>query len=115
MTASKLSVFVTTQARWRAGEDKSAPGFGRSALAIVWDFADLNPFADAGGDWEEMTIAAEKVIAKSRVSPGQIISAAAQDNSFPVGCVVSTDPPYYDNVLYAYLSDYFYVWLRRSF
>jgi hypothetical protein len=51
----------STQARWRPGENKSAPGFGRQAIPMVWDYAELNPFAGAGGDWDEMVKASQTV------------------------------------------------------
>lgn len=115
MAASKEAVSLVTQARWRAGEGKSAPGFGRQALPMVWDFADLNPFAGAGGDFGGIVDAAATVL---RGAPATVaghaeqLDAAAQLMS--VDKVVSTDPPYYDNIGYADLSDFFYVWLRRS-
>lgn len=112
--ASKLAVFLTTQARWRSGEGKSAPAFARQAVPMVWDFADLNPFAGAGGDWDEMIKAAAKVISGLPIGTGEIRLAAAQENHFPSGVTVNTDPPYYDNIGYSDLSDYFYVWLRRT-
>jgi putative DNA methylase len=49
LITSKETIFLNTMARWRAGEDKSAPAFGRQALPIVWDYAEINPFAGAGG------------------------------------------------------------------
>jgi putative DNA methylase len=113
-TSSKLAVFLTTQARWRSGEGKSAPGFGRQALPMVWDFADLNPFAGAGGDWEEMIGACSKVLQRLPATWGSIKVHAAQKNDYPTSSIINTDPPYYDNIGYADLSDYFYVWLRRT-
>lgn len=115
MAVSKQTVFLVTQARWRAGEGKSAPAFGRQALPIVWDYADLNPFAGAGGDFVGIVEGAEKTL---RNGPATVIGSVQQANataqSISLDKVVSTDPPYYDNVGYADLSDYFYVWLRRS-
>jgi putative DNA methylase len=113
-SVSKLAVFLTTQARWRSGEGKSAPGFGRQALPMVWDFADLNPFAGAGGDWNEMIAACSKVLERLPASSGAIYSRAAQNSDYPNPVIINTDPPYYDNIGYADLSDYFYVWLRRT-
>lgn len=115
IAVSKETVSLVTQARWRAGEGKSAPAFGRQALPMVWDFADLNPFAGAGGDFMGIVHAAGKVLQTLPASPGGYAAqadAAAQPMS--LGKIVSTDPPYYDNIGYADLSDYFYVWLRRS-
>src|SRR5262249_5096799 len=51
LCASKAAAFHTSQARWRPNESKTAPAFGRQALPMVWDFAETNPFAGAGGDW----------------------------------------------------------------
>ena len=62
MAVSKETVFLVTQARWRAGEGKSAPGFGRQALPMVWDYADLNPFAGAGGDFLGVIEGVEKTL-----------------------------------------------------
>ena len=65
LAVSKETVFLVTQARWRAGEGKSAPAFGRQALPMVWDFADLNPFAGAGGDFLGIIGGTEKTLLKS--------------------------------------------------
>ena len=115
MAVSKETVFLVTQARWRAGEGKSAPAFGRQALPMVWDFADLNPFAGAGGDFLGIIEGTEKTL---RSSPpplyGSVSQADAATQAASLEKVVSTDPPYYDNIGYADLSDFFYVWLRRS-
>jgi putative DNA methylase len=82
---------------------------------MVWDFADLNPFAGAGGDFLGIVEGAEKML---RNSPppvrGNANQADAATQTFSTDRIVSTDPPYYDNIGYADLSDYFYVWLRRS-
>ena len=115
MAVSKETAFLVTQARWRAGEGKSAPAFGRQALPMVWDYADLNPFAGAGGDFLGLIDAHGKTLHNA---PPPIASRATQANATARGIsdgkLVSTDPPYYDNIGYADLSDFFYVWLRRS-
>ena len=115
LAASKETVFLVTQARWRAGEGKSAPAFGRQAMPMVWDFAEVNPFAGAGGDFEGVINGIEKCVRNS--PPPTVATSRQMDATAPVGesnRVVSTDPPYYDNIGYADLSDYFYVWLRRA-
>ena len=115
IAVSKEAVFLVTQARWRTGEGKSAPAFGRQAIPMVWDFADLNPFAGAGGDFYGVIEGIAKTL---RNSPppraGHATQAEATTQTISRGKVVSTDPPYYDNVGYADLSDFFYVWLRRT-
>ena len=115
VAVSKETAFLVTQARWRTKEGKSAPAFGRQAIPMVWDFADLNPFAGAGGDFLGVIEGVEKTIRNSPLPvPGHAgqTDAASQETSYDK--LVSTDPPYYDNIGYADLSDYFYVWLRRS-
>lgn len=115
LATSKLSVFLTSLSRWRAGEGKTAPAFGRQAIAMTWDFADVNPFAGAGGDFEGVVDGAAKALASfAPIKRGHAIQSDAQTQSVSTSKVVSTDPPYYDNIGYADLSDYFYVWLRRS-
>ena len=115
VAVSKETAFLVTQARWRPREGKSAPAFGRQAIAMVWDFADLNPFAGAGGDFLGVIEGVEKTLRNLPLPvPGHAgqTDAASQETSYDK--LVSTDPPYYDNIGYADLSDFFYVWLRRS-
>ena len=112
---SKETVFLVTQARWRAGEGKSAPAFGRQAIPMVWDYADLNPFAGAGGDFLGVIQGIEKSLCNLPLPVyGRSTQANATSQDLSSDRLVSTDPPYYDNIGYADLSDYFYVWLRRS-
>nr|WP_299425668.1 DUF1156 domain-containing protein [uncultured Meiothermus sp.] len=117
LTASKTTVFHNTLARWRAGEDKSAPAFGRQALPMVWDYAEVNPFAGAGGDFYGVVDGTGRVLLG--IQPNSNGSVSQHDAASPYRdkskIVISTDPPYYDNIGYADLSDFFYVWLRRVF
>jgi putative DNA methylase len=115
LAVSKLTVFLVTLSRWRAGEGKSAPSFGRQAIPMVWDYADINPFAGAGGDFEGIVDGAAKALLNSpSPTTGQSMQMDARRQTLSKSHVVSTDPPYYDNIGYADLSDFFYVWLRRS-
>ena len=100
---SKATTFHNMLARWRPGENKSAPAFGRQALQMVWDTAEVNPFAKAGGDFSGIVDAASKVIASLPAAPpgeAEQADATLAINS-PILSIVSTDPPYYDNVPYA--------------
>ncbi len=110
---------LTVGVRWRTTVEAHASTFSRQALPMVWDFMEVNPFSGATGDWDGAVEWVEKVAlhgVASRLSPGQAAQGDARALSLPddsVPCVV-TDPPYYDAVPYADLSDFFYVWLRRS-
>lgn len=114
---SKLTTFNNSLALWRAKENKSASGLGRQAFAMTWDFAEINPFAEAGGDFQEIAVrAAPKVISSLPGSPNSIVTQldARTVINTKGNPLISTDPPYYDNIGYADLSDFFYIWLRSS-
>jgi putative DNA methylase len=90
--------------------------FGRQAIAMVWDHAEGNPFSTSTGNWMGALEWIERVIVTSLSAfiNGSVVQSDAQTQSISLDKVVSTDPPYYDNICYADLSDFFYVWLRRS-
>jgi putative DNA methylase len=116
LAASKAAVFHCSLARWRAGEGKSAPAFGRQAVAMIWDYTEVNPFAGAGGDWAGIVSGTRSVL--ERLPPNGLEAVATQLDATQVGpgspAVYLTDPPYYDNIGYADLSDFFYIWLRKT-
>jgi putative DNA methylase len=89
--------------------------FSRQAIQMTWDFAESNPLGGASGNYVSAT---ELVIKVMGNLPGDKRGAATQGDASvqatTLDKVVSTDPPYYDNIGYADLSDFFYVWLRRS-
>ncbi len=91
--------------------------FARQAIPISWDFAEANPFSDSTGNWMSMVNWVRKAVAHLPAS--ELGSTAVQmDARVRVqrtsSLVISTDPPYYDNVPYADISDFFYVWLRKN-
>lgn len=91
--------------------------FARQAIPMTWDYAEANIFSDSGGGFLSSLDWIIPAIQRSAVptGPGGLFLVDAAKNSFPVRpIVISTDPPYYDNIGYADLSDFFYVWLRRS-
>jgi len=89
--------------------------FTRQAIPMTWDFTEANPFSSSSGNWEGMLVWTVRVLRS--LGMGQIgLSSQLDAQNQVTSCqkVVSTDPPYYDNVPYADLSDFFYVWMRRS-
>jgi putative DNA methylase len=89
--------------------------FARQAIPMVWDFAEASPFSDAGGNIAMFVERISDAIATSpRASPATVNQADAAVLPTTLRPLVCTDPPYYDNIGYADLSDFFYVWLRRS-
>jgi putative DNA methylase len=82
---------------------------------MIWDFAEANPFANAAGDIASASEAIRQVIDFVPAGPdGSVVQLDATATLSIGKPCVSTDPPYYDNIGYADLSDFFYVWLRRS-
>lgn len=89
--------------------------FGRQAIPMAWDHAEANPFSGSGGNFEKnLSYVAMGIDHLAGAAPGHASQVDAATNQISAGKLVSTDPPYYDNIGYADLSDYFYVWLRRS-
>ncbi|WP_017365771.1 DUF1156 domain-containing protein [Methylococcus capsulatus] len=89
--------------------------FARQAIPMAWDFGEANPFSDSGGGFSSAFEWIEPAVRSLRGGcAGYGDGADAQTQTLSRDKVVSTDPPYYDNIGYADLSDFFYVWLRRS-
>lgn len=90
--------------------------FGRQSLPMTWDYAEVNFFSESTGSIDKVlnTIAASIENLPHKPSPGRALQADAKTQSVSSGLFVSTDPPYYDNIGYADLSDFFYAWARRS-
>ena len=112
---SRISQYWSNITSWHNGGEKLQPVFGRQAIPMVWDFSEGNPYSDSTGNFQGSVDWVGKCI-QSFLGKGhaQSIAADASNQTFSYGKVVSTDPPYYDNIGYADLSDFFYVWLRRS-
>ena len=90
--------------------------FRRQAIPMTWDFGEANPFADSSGSLSKTVEAIAKVLPLSLSAAANAVAlqADAQTQTVSNGKVISTDPPYYDNIGYADLSDFLYVWLRKS-
>ncbi|MFZ1550254.1 MAG: hypothetical protein WAV53_02510, partial [Anaerolineae bacterium] len=89
--------------------------FARQVLPMTWDFAEGNPMSSSTGNiigqFEYITNA---MLRLPQVGYGEASQAEATTQTISVGKIVSTDPPYFDNVPYADISDFFYLWMRRS-
>jgi len=114
---SRVSMSGMSCTRWNAVAEKMQHTFGRQALPIVWDFAEVVVTADAPGNWKSGYELISEVIETSRsCGAGQVQQADATEHPLPddTAHVWFTDPPYYDAVPYADLSDFFLVWLKRA-
>jgi putative DNA methylase len=111
----KMTDTNTTLCTWQMDPPRLRATFGRQALPMTWDYAEACIFADAAGDFQRCVGSLTEVLDRQVTGPvGQTARRDATDVPIASKVVVSTDPPYYDNIGYADLSDFFYVWLRRS-
>jgi adenine-specific DNA methylase len=119
LAMSKIVMQNSSSCRWKSSGESLMDTFGRQALPIVWDFAEANPFAGSTGDfgvaidWVSEVLALTDCLAGRN---GQIQQADATKHPLPneTATVWFTDPPYYDNIAYADLSDFFFVWFKRT-
>ncbi len=101
---------------WNINNQQIRETFSKQAIPMTWDFVEANPFSKKMASWDSMLKTVVKGIQSlPTVQQGQTAQRDARARIEEVGqCVISTDPPYYDNISYADLSDLFYVWLRRG-
>ena len=116
LAVSRLADAQNALCQWGPSADQTQHLFRRQAIPMVWDYAESSVFSEAAGDLKTTIGSMCRVLSSEvAVGIGSIGNINASKNSFPVRpIVISTDPPYYDNIGYADLSDFFYVWLRRS-
>ena len=116
---SKQTDLGNSLCRWEPIAQCPRQLFGRQAIPMVWDYAEGNPLGNNSGSWTVFVDGIVKAFSKAfefvqTSTSGRCRQADAGTQSISSGKVASTDPPYYDNIGYADLSDFFYVWLRRS-
>jgi len=119
-TVDKLADLANSLCAWEPLAQCPRHLFGKQTISMVWDYAEGNPFGGSSGSWkillENLMRSLESPLLEfERNSVGQVkqLDAAQMvDGMSPL--IVSTDPPYYDNIGYADLSDFFYIWLRKS-
>lgn len=111
----KIALTNVSLAAWQTNPERLTQAYSRQAIPMTWDFAEANPLSSAGGGYGLTAIAIAKVL--ERLVPGAP-GSAGQGNAIDVvgkqQVLLATDPPYYDNIGYSDLSDFFYVWLRRT-
>ena len=115
LAVDKATDYNTTLVAWSPTRNQAKSTFARQALPRVWDYSEVNPLARAAGDFIVSIEGGVRFLETDLSCTGGLaiqFDAATQEVS--ADKVVSTDPPYYDNIGYADLSDFFYVWLRRS-
>ncbi|GAB3626958.1 hypothetical protein PTE30175_03560 [Pandoraea terrae] len=111
----RLAMTGNNLVRWNGVGEKAQHSFGRQAFPMLWDFAEPNFLADATGSLSAgIFYSYDPLPLLPTETSGVVKQLDAQSQTISSGKVVSTDPPYYNNIAYADLSDFFYVWLRKS-
>ncbi len=122
LTLDRMASSNNTLCRWQPSGEKIADVFGRQALPMVWDFVEPNQIDGKSRSWRELfkdtkaTYSHLSRITYPKYLQSTVTQSSATQLSYPDAYfdAVLTDPPYYDNVPYSYLSDFFYVWLKRT-
>jgi len=114
-TLSKIANLGSSITSWMSDRGAFRETFARHAIPMVWDYAEANLFSDSGGSLSLICDKIAKVVGVLPVHPkGYAVQADAASLTSSEVQFLSTDPPYYDNIGYADLSDFFYVWMRRA-
>ena len=115
-SVDRLADFSTSVSRWSVTNEKPMNCFSKQAIPMTWDFPEANPMGNAVGSFSTIVSYVTSCIEKlpSCAFNGTAIQFDAQSDCGLRNIMVSTDPPYYDNIGYADLSDFFYVWMRQA-
>jgi putative DNA methylase len=119
LTFDRMAMSYNTLTQWQCGYEKMGNMFSRQALPMVWDFAEPNAAGSTVRSWESLFSDALSVISEIAKIGSIYIPSVTQSSATSLTYAedffdaVFTDPPYYDNVPYSHLSDFFYVWMKR--
>jgi putative DNA methylase len=115
LAVDKVVDYSSSLVLWSPTRDQVKTTFSRQALSMAWDFAEVNVFAEAAGDIGVSVDGIARTLSQlGQGREGHALACDSQTQTISAQKVISTDPPYYDNIGYADLSDFFYVWLRNS-
>ena len=118
LALDRVANYLSSLCVWRTKSSCVLPTFTRQALSMAWDYGEMNPFSGTAGDWLESTRWVSEVVEAISDTPqfATVCCGSSDEASVHVASAdaVVTDPPYYDNVIYSDLADFFYVWLRLT-
>ncbi|MDX9872400.1 MAG: DUF1156 domain-containing protein [Clostridia bacterium] len=111
----KMVDYHSSLCSWHSSGEKMRNTFGRQGIPMTWDYAEGNPFSNSSGSYDNMLEWVIKCVQNNiGTKVGHVRQFDAQSDNGLRNIMVSTDPPYYDNIGYADLSDFFYIWMRQT-
>jgi putative DNA methylase len=116
----KMADFGSNICSWNAANSQLRYVFSRQAIPMTWDFAEVNPFSHRMASWDSQVDGVSRAVSECLGFQAEPAPAFVSQRSAAIrvqeaaGAMLSSDPPYYDNISYADLSDFFYVWLRKN-
>ncbi|MET4135388.1 DUF1156 domain-containing protein [Pseudarthrobacter sp. PvP090] len=114
LAISRVTDYSSSICSWHSGRDTTRNVFARQAIPMVWDYVEGNVLSRLAGSFHGQVSWVAEATESTPATPNAVVLQADASTRDFGGHVISTDPPYYDNIGYSDLSDYFYVWLRRS-
>lgn len=114
LATSRVSDYSSSICSWHSGRETVRNVFARQAIPMAWDFVETNVLSASSGSFASQLKWVSGSLDVLPASPQAVVEQADASTRSMAGAVISTDPPYYDNIAYSDLSDFFYVWLRRS-
>lgn len=117
LTLGKAAGYASSQTRiehGHGGSNRTIPVFGRHDMPMNWDFPEINLLGEVSANWMQVCETVGRAVVHAPMGVGTAVRADARVSSLPGGALIATDPPYFDAIGYADLSDYFYVWHRKA-
>jgi putative DNA methylase len=114
MAVSKTADYSCSLAVWDPLNDRPKNLFAAQSIPMVWDFPEQNPLTDIGGSLHASLRIISEAFQDLGKGPEAVVTQRDAKDAVAVQGLITTDPPYYDNIGYSDLSDFFYVWLRRT-
>jgi len=117
LAVGKLAGYLSSQARienGHGGSNRTVPAFARHDLPMTWDFPEINCLGNNSANWLQVIQTISRALPHAPTGSGVVARRDARHVTAGLPCLVAADPPYFDAIGYADLSDYFYVWHRRA-
>lgn len=117
LAVGKLAGYLSSETRienGHGGSNRTVPAFGRHDIPMTWDFPEINCLGDGSANWLQVVQTICRALPHAPIGSGVAVCRDARQAAADNGCLIATDPPYFDAIAYADLSDYFYFWHRRA-